>query len=287
MSDTPTDGAGTQSSYMVDAENAAEMARLSRQAKALSERFGLFPEHLNLAQKSTILDIACGSGEWALEIAQSFPTKQITGVDISELMISYAGYVAKSKALPNVHFQVMDVRKPLTFADGSFDIINARLITSFLTKATWPVLLKDCFRLLRQGGIMCSTEIERGATTSPALAHYNHLFVQAMRQTEHCFTTEGDLTGITAVQVKLLADAGFQYIQHEAYIINYSAGMPGREAICDNVKTLMKLLQPFIVQYGLATQQEIEGLYAQALDEMGDKDFCGVAFFQRVWGEKP
>jgi hypothetical protein len=88
-------------------------------------------------------------------------------------------------------------------------------------------------------------------------------------------------------QEKLLADTGFQHIQQQAYIINYSAGMPGHRAVYDNLKTLMKLLQPFIVRYSLATQQEIEVLYERNLYEMQTEDFCGVAFFQRVWGEKP
>jgi ubiquinone/menaquinone biosynthesis C-methylase UbiE len=287
LSNTPPGSSKTQSSYFIDAENAAEMARLSRQAKLQSERLGLFPEKLALERKSAILDIACGSGEWALEVAQKFPDKQITGIDISELMISYARYIAESRSLTNVHFQVMDVRQPFIFKDASFDLINARLITSFLTTAMWPVLLRDCFRLLRPGGIMCSTEIENmGVTTSPALAHYNHLFVQTMRKAGQCFTPEGDQMGITAAQPRLLADAGFQHIEQQAFSINFSAGIPGHEAVYDNLKTLMKLLQPFIVRYGLATQQEIEGLYERALAEMGTEDFCAVAFFQRVWGEK-
>lgn len=288
MSNTLPDSSKTQSSYFIDAENAAEMARLSRQAKLQSERLGLFPEELDLERKSAILDIACGSGEWALEVAQKFPDKQITGVDISELMTSYARYMAESRSLANVHFQVMDVRQPLIFDDASFDIVNARLITGFLTTTMWPVLLKECFRLLRPGGIMCSTEIDNlGVTTSPALARYNHLFLQTMRKAGQCFTSEGDQIGITAVQAKLLADADFQHIQHQAFSINFSAGVPGHEAVYDNLKTFMKLLQPFIVRYGLATQQEIEGLYERALYEMEAEDFCSVAFFQRVWGEKP
>lgn len=287
MSNTPPGSSKTQSSYFIDAENAAEMARLSRQAKLQNEQLGLLPENVALTQKSTILDIACGPGEWALEVAQKFPDKQITGVDISELMISYARYMAESRSLINAHFQVMDVRQPLTFADASFDLINARLITGFLTTAMWPVLLKECFRLLHPGGIMCSTETESiGVTTSPALIHYKHLFVQAMRKAGQCFTLEGDQMGTTAVQTKLLADAGFQHIQHQAFSINYSAGIPGHKTIYENLKAFMKLLQPFIVRYGLTTQQEIGGIYERVLYEMQADDFCGVVFFQRVWGEK-
>jgi ubiquinone/menaquinone biosynthesis C-methylase UbiE len=287
MSNTSPDNAQTQSSYFIDAENAAEMARLTRQAKLQSEQLGLLPEKLDLTRKSAILDIACGPGEWALEIAQKFPDKQITGVDISELMISYARYMAESRSLTNTHFQVMDVRQPLAFADASFDLINARLISGFLTTTMWPVLLKECFRLLHPGGIICSTETESiGVTTSPALARYKHLFVEAMRKAGQCFSLKGDLTAITAMQARLLTNAGFQHIQHQAFSINYSAGIPEHKTTYENLKTFLKLLQPFIVRYSFATQQEIAELYEQVLYEMKADDFCGVVFFQRVWGEK-
>src|ERR1700730_10707165 len=76
----PTQGPPPTSGYVVDAENVAEMARLRRQAQMLSEHLGLYPQQLALAQRSHILDIGCGPGEWALEIAQRFPGSRITGM---------------------------------------------------------------------------------------------------------------------------------------------------------------------------------------------------------------
>jgi tRNA G46 methylase TrmB len=61
------------SSYQVDAENIAEMARLIRQARLLGTHLGLFPNKLDLTHSSSLLDIGCGPGEWVLEIAQRFP----------------------------------------------------------------------------------------------------------------------------------------------------------------------------------------------------------------------
>jgi hypothetical protein len=109
---------------------------------------------------------------------------------------------------------------------------------------------------------------------------------QAMRLARQCFSPEGDLYGISAVQPRLLRDAGFQYIQQAAYIINYSAGMPAHRATYDNLKTLMKLLQPLLVRSDIITQEEIDMLYTRTLEEMEADDFCAAGLFVRVWGEK-
>ncbi|MFL5655544.1 MAG: class I SAM-dependent methyltransferase [Ktedonobacteraceae bacterium] len=274
--------------YVVDAENAAEMARLVRQARMLSQHFGLFPAQLDLAQSYHILDVGCGPGEWALEIAQRFPGSQITGIDISALMITYAHYTAESQHISNVQFQVMDARQLLAFPDASFDLINARFIVGFMSTTTWPQLIHECFRILRPGGILCNCEPESlGSTTSPSLAQYNSLVTQAMRWAGQCFAPVGDQYGISAVLHRLLHEAGFQRIQQEAFVINYSTGMPAHTAMYENFKTFLKLLQALLVRGGLTTQEDIEVLYSRTFEEMEADDFCAAAFFQRVWGKKP
>jgi len=284
----PTQGPPPTSGYVVDAENVAEMARLRRQARMLSEHLGLYPQQLALAQRSHILDIGCGPGEWALEIAQRFPESRVTGIDISDLMITYARYTAESLHITNVQFQVLDARQPLTLPDASFDLVNARFIVGFMSKARWPQLIGECFRLLRPGGIFCTCEPESlGTTISPSLAQYNLLITQAMRWAGQCFTPQGEQYGICAVQHRLLQEAGFEHIQQEASIINYSAGMPAHPAMYDNFKTFLKLLQPLLLRSGLTTPEDIEVLYSSTLEEMAADDFCAAAFFQRVWGTKP
>jgi ubiquinone/menaquinone biosynthesis C-methylase UbiE len=285
---TPPDHSRSLSSYQVDAENAAEMARLTRQAQMLTELFGSLPAAVDLSKKHAFLDIGCGPGEWVLSMAQRFPASRITGIDISELMITYANACAKLQHHSNAQFQVMDARQPLAFPDASFDFIHARFITGFLSTTTWPSLLQECFRLLRPGGILCSTEFEDlGVTTSVALTRSNALLVQAARAAGQCFTQKGNQYGITAVQARLLAEAGFDQIQQHAFVLNYSAGMPAHARMYDNFNTFLKLLQPFLLRSGLTTQNELDRLYDQTLLEMLQDDFCAVAYFQRVWGEKP
>ena len=273
--------------YVVDAENVAEMARLIRQARMLTEHLGLLPISIEPAPAARILDIACGPGEWALEMAQRFPDSRITGIDISERMIAYAHYVAYERSLSTVQFAVMDARQPLTFPDASFDLLNARFIVGFMSTATWPQLLRECFRLLRPGGILCMCEPESlGTTTSLSLAQYNLLVTQAMRQHGQCFSPFGEQYGIAAVHQHLFQQAGFQQIQQEAFIIDYSAGRAAHLPMAENFQTFLKLLQPLLVRSGLTTEEDIEVLYARMLEEMHAADFCAAAFFQRVWGNK-
>jgi SAM-dependent methyltransferase len=195
------------SGYQIDAESIAEMQRLGRQAGLLSEHLGLLPSNLQLEQKHTMLDVGCGPGEWALEVAQLFPKSQVMGIDIRERMIAYAHYAARERGLSNAQFQVMDALQPLAFPDASFDIIHTRFIRGILPIAMWPVLLGECFRMLRPGGIICDTEYEDlGITTSAALTQYNRLIGQ-------CFAPAGDCYGITALQASLLQEAGFQRVR--------------------------------------------------------------------------
>jgi ubiquinone/menaquinone biosynthesis C-methylase UbiE len=280
--------ASSQTGYIVDAENAAEMARLTRQARYLTTEFGLLPTQLDLPEEISLLDLGCGPGEWALEAAPHFPKGQVVGVDISEMMLNYARYSSTQKGLANLRFQHMDARQPLTFPDASFDLIHMRFLVGFMTTPLWPHLLRECWRLLRPGGILCHIEPECVVvTTSPALARYSTMVVQAMRQMDQCFTPSGDLFGITIMQPRLLAQAGFEEIQQESFVLNCSAGTAGNRPFRENFTSFLKLLQPLLVHCELIEQKELDALYTETLESIEAEDFCGAGFFQRAWGRKP
>src|SRR5579872_4141632 len=197
----PTAAPQMKTGYVVDAENVAEMARLIRLARMLSEHLGILPASVQPAPGSRILDIGCGPGEWTLEIARRFPDSRVIGIDISERMIEYARYIARDQDVPNIQFELMDARQHLAFPDASFDLVNARFIVGFMTTATWPQLVREGFRLLLPGGILCSSEPESlGTTSSLSLARYNLLVTEAMRRSGQCFTPFGEQYGIAAVQ---------------------------------------------------------------------------------------
>src|SRR5205807_8685362 len=129
---TPADSSKSESTYVIDAENAAEMARLTNQDRLVTKVMGgLFPERSDHSTIHEILDIACGPGGWVLDVAHAYPEKRVSGIDISTLMIEYARYQAYIQSLNHVSFKIMDALEPLDFPDNSFDFVNARFISGF------------------------------------------------------------------------------------------------------------------------------------------------------------
>lgn len=69
---------------------------------------------------ATVLDVACGTGEFESLLLADNPTQQMVGVDISDKMLAIAAQ--KCHAHPNVSFQTAEA-SALPFVNNSFDVI--------------------------------------------------------------------------------------------------------------------------------------------------------------------
>src|SRR5262249_16870524 len=122
-----------ESTYVMDPESSAEMERLMDQDRLITASMGgIFPEQIDLRGVRLVVDLGCGPGGWALEVAGTHPEMKVVGVDISERSVAYAATQAEMRRLTNASFRTMDILKPLDFADDSFDLVNARTITGFM-----------------------------------------------------------------------------------------------------------------------------------------------------------
>ena len=119
--------------YVMDPESPTEMARLMLQDRFITEGMqGIFSERSNLGNIQAILDVGCGPGGWALDVAHTYPDKAVVGVDISTTMITYAQAQATAQRLTNVTFAVMNALEPLNFAEETFDLVNVRFAIGFV-----------------------------------------------------------------------------------------------------------------------------------------------------------
>ena len=274
--------------YIMDQENIAEMARLVDQDRLITQTMGgLFQPPIDLAPVHDILDIACGPGGWAMDVARSYPDKHVTGVDISRLMITFARTQAVASEVPNTRFLVMDVSHSLRFPDASFDVINARLLFSFMRPQKWPHLVRECLRPLRPGGLLRLTECEMAQTNSPAFETLGGFLGQALKRAGQSFSPDGRTVGITPCLRNFLRDAGFERIQHEAYALDWSYGAPGHESTVQDFVIGLKLGQPFLVGAGVTTDREYSRLYEQAVRHMQLPDFYAIWLYLSAWGHKP
>lgn len=274
--------------YPIDVEHPEEMDRLTEQSKLFTQYIGLHPAQIQLAEGQTVLDIGCGTGQWVLDIARENPRCKIVGLDISQRMVAFASTRAQIYRIPNARFELGDACQVMPYPDRSFDMIHARFITFFQTSSTWPVFLAECHRLLRPGGVMCSTEAENlGVTNSTSLASYSSLIVSYYRSRQQCFTDEGPNIGITAVQERLLRESGFVDIHQQMYVMNYSVGTPAFPKMVDDLASAMQLLQPVLLREKLISQSELELLHTSVLAEMHRDDFSAIELFQTAWGKSP
>ena len=273
--------------YFNDPENVAEMARLLGQDRLITKGMGgLFSERFDLSGIHRILDLACGPGGWALEVAFTYPKIEVVGVDVSRAMIDYANAQTRVQGLDNASFQVMDIQKPLDFPDGSFDLVNARFI-NFLPAAAWPRLMQELRRITRLGGVIRLTESEWWYfTNSPALENLNAMIIRALKLQGESFSQSGRFTGVLPMLGRFLLDAGCVNVNYRSHVIDYSYGTEAYEGFRHDAAIVFKLFQPFIVRMGAATQEEVNQLYEQMQLEMMKDDFRGLMLPLTAWGER-
>jgi ubiquinone/menaquinone biosynthesis C-methylase UbiE len=239
-----------------------------------------------LASVRRVLDVASGPGGWALDLAQQYPDIQVVGVDIDEGMIQYANTMARASGLDNALFQVMDATKPLDFPDESFDLVNARFLVGFLTREQWPTVTKDLLRICRSGGVLRMTESEWGGTSSASYEQSLNFTILAQQRVGQGFSVDGRHVGITPYLRHFLQQAGGLNVQEVAYALDFSTGTPMQALVCDDLWVAQKLLQPFHVGMGVATQEEVDHLYERIPTEMLSNDFYGTLYMLTTWGNK-
>ena len=112
---------------------------------------------LGIHQPQQILDIATGTGDFALLLAKRIKPQHIIGADISEGMMAIGREKVKEEGLQNViSFQYEDCMQ-LSFPDGSFDAVTSSYgVRNFqnLDKG-----LQEMQRVLRPGGHLLIVEL--------------------------------------------------------------------------------------------------------------------------------
>ncbi|KAF9467170.1 S-adenosyl-L-methionine-dependent methyltransferase [Collybia nuda] len=139
-------------SYKLSSD-ANEMDRLATQHRMWCLLIGgLYPrqlqtsiEDLLLDESSSILDVGCGSGIWATEMAMRFPRSAVIGFDLTEQ--HYTGN------LPNFKFIQGDLAHglPQSFK-GRFSVAHCRCVAQHVSDP--QALVKEIAGCLKPGGIL-------------------------------------------------------------------------------------------------------------------------------------
>lgn len=277
--------------YLLDQENAAEMARLEIQGQLLTRGMGgTLPELGNrlLEGSVRVLDLGCGPGEWVRQVARDYPHGEVIGVDISQIMVAYAQSKAQQTGVSNACFLRRNILDPLDFPAGSFDLVNARFLVGVLHTDRWPGFVQECVRLTRPDGWIRLTEFDNpGHTNKAACERFAHWVVETCRRGNYGFATTPDTPLITPMLARLLREAGCDEVWQHTHHLDFSFGTDLFESQCQNYRVAYKQAQPLFVQMGITTQQEVEAAYEDLLAELKSEDFRGTWSFVTAVGHKP
>jgi ubiquinone/menaquinone biosynthesis C-methylase UbiE len=276
-----------KNAYFLDESNPAELARLMKQANMTSRAMNrLFPPGINPSTFQAVLDVACGPGNWVLDVAFHHPHLEALGIDISDQMINYARARASSQGLENAIFAHGDATGMLYSEAAAFDFVNARFLVGFMQPEQWSGLVLECQRILRPYGILCLTEGEWAITNSPAYQRYSRFISQSLHITGRSFSADGLDLAITPMLGKAMRDAGFHSVELQSHALEVSYGQEGYLDWLENCEILFELAKPFICCCLPITRGELDQLYTQVLIEMRQEAFCGIGYFLSIWGKK-
>jgi SAM-dependent methyltransferase len=123
------------------------------------------PRTLGLAPTSYALEIGCGSGRYALQVAATMGCR-ILGVDVNGPGIHTANQLAAARNMSaQVRFEIGDASKKLSFGDSTFDAVFSN--DSLCHVPGRPAVLRELSRVLKPGGrILFSDALVIGGTIS-------------------------------------------------------------------------------------------------------------------------
>jgi trans-aconitate methyltransferase len=92
------------------------------------------PEH--------ILDVGTGTGIWAIDMAEQYPSASIIGADLSPIQPEWVP--------PNCSFEVDDMTQPWLYGDNVMDFVHIREM--FGSIPNWDEFFRQAYRTLKPGG---------------------------------------------------------------------------------------------------------------------------------------
>ncbi|EFH88871.1 class I SAM-dependent methyltransferase [Ktedonobacter racemifer] len=292
---TPSDPLVLDEEVLVSPVHPLEWRRRCQQARMLVQHFRTpLPEQGEGIQMKRVLELGTDPhGEWLRQLASLKPTTEIIGVTSQAIYARQAAFFAAVQGCRKVSLQVCPLTRPLPFPAESMDLISGRFLHAALPEYAWPLLLDDCFRLLRPGGVLRLLECVQGASTSATAgtlcASYWHQ-VDRLRA-----AARPSLPGARTVRLSRpellparMEKRGFVSVEQHESLLDFSAGTPFHSTLREQADDFYQLVAPLCTRHESPLAREAyQQVYHEMQLELLEPTFRGYWHLCTIWGYKP
>lgn len=239
-------------------KDALEADRLNFQHYYLKAVFkSLYLAPLERKRLEAVLDVGCGTGRWAHEMAQACPRARVIGLDVD---VPLPGALP---APPNFTFAQGNVLEQLPFANSSFDFVHQRLLVAAIPAMSWTAVVAELTRVTRPGGWI--ELVEAGdiyLNAGPALGQF-------LSWSRVVSGARGIDAGRVAYLDDLLVGAGLSHV--EKHVHQVPLGRWGGR------------LGHMLAQDTIAVFEGLRGLYCQAVPMSPEQFDATLAILPAEW----
>lgn len=131
-----------------------------------------FPQSEN-GRRVRVLDLGCGPGNTAIEMARVRRDAFIVGVDLAPTMLRLAQHeTSQTPFLPNIAYVLADATA-LPFSENTFDVTTGHSFLYLVSDRAG--VLREAYRVLRRGGRWVSMEPRDGKTGNWIAKHWKNV----------------------------------------------------------------------------------------------------------------
>ncbi|KAK0650642.1 Secondary metabolism regulator laeA [Lasiodiplodia hormozganensis] len=235
-----------------------------------------------------VLDCGYGRGNWALEMAQTYPDSEITAVDV------YPTNELPDDQPDNLWIEAWDLNQTLTptYKPNEYDLIHSRLVAPGIKRDRWPRYIRDIVKLLKRGGWVQMAEFYYIIQSDSGRLTDEHALMQWSNGYRHTMERDRD-PRIGRHLGQLMRSAGLTDVQEVTYRMPIG-GWPtdprlqwvGQQNL-ENIGAMLDSLAiwPFTARMGW-TKEQVATLTERARQEAADPLLKLYIPLTVAWGRK-
>ncbi|KAL1975441.1 hypothetical protein VTN31DRAFT_3833 [Thermomyces dupontii] len=246
----------------------------------LNGRYHLAP----LKNPQNILDLGTGTGIWALDVADLYPSASVIGNDLSPIQPAFVA--------PNTQFVIEDFEEDWVYSDDKFDFIHARTLSGSVKD--WPQLLARAYKHLKPGGyvelqeapIWCWSDDDSLPPDSPLVKYLSILEQESSKQ--------GRSLNICDKLKPWMEEAGFEDVQLKVYKVPWGPWPKdphlkeiGRYQYVNAIESVDSYGLALLTRGAGYTEDEAKIFTAVVKDQLRSKSLHVYNLVFVIWGRKP